>query len=512
MLWQRLHALGIQGRLLHAIKSMYDVGVDMAIKLTGGILDPIHASIGVKQGCPLSPTLFGLYIEDLETYVKSHHPAAGPFVDCAPNVHMSLLMYADDTAILANSASELQNLIECMDDWCVAHGMTISVKKTEVVVFNGEEDPLPGTWHLRGTPLTISKVFKYLGVWFHYLEGAAHGLQKAASRGKLAIACLHRKLADLDVGSNVCLTLHLYSSIALPALLYGCEIWGPGCMKVADPACSNNEAEVVHRNFIKFTLRVRRCTKAWIAYRESGMYPLQYTCLQRMLAFSNRVLALDDREYIKLAMQDCIADAQLGRNNWASQVNKLVKHVSGGTNPHTLHPANAHTDVDICLSSWRKHYHTCVWRGLAPEPRLAPSRNVTLCCYNAWFAINLPDDDTHWAPAHCITAQNIPYSHLMSLLKLRTNSHDLAIDRLRRARPSVPRANRLCTWCNIPTAVQDEHHCVLECPNLAQQRLQYQSALQHGSMHQIFTDPNNVGPLAAFVHHHIVNNTTGNGL
>jgi hypothetical protein len=490
--------------MLHAIKSIYDVGVDMSIKLEGGTLDPIRASIGVKQGCPLSPTLFGLYIEDLEGFVKSRHPHAGPAVDLAPDIHMSMLMYADDTAILANSASELQQLIDCVDDWCLAHGMTISISKTEVIVFNRDSMPIPGTWHLRGVPLTISKAFKYLGVWFHYLKGSAFGLHKAASRGKLAIACLHRKLKELDVGSNVSLTLHLYSSVALPALLYGCEVWGSECMKVADPAYSENVAETVHRNFIKFAVRVRRCTKAWIAYRETGTYPLQYACLQRMLAFTDRVLALGDGEYVKLAMQDSIADAQKGRANWASKVNKLVKHISAGASPHVLHSANACVDIDHCLSSWRKHYHTAIWRGLAPDPRTAPSMNVTLCCYHAYFAYDLPVDDAHWAPSPCITAHNIPYSHLMSLLRLRTNSHDLAIDRLRRTRPRVPRANRLCTWCNVHAAVQDERHCVMECPSLNQFRMQFTRIFQlHNSMHEIFTDPDIIGPLASFVHNHI---------
>jgi hypothetical protein len=33
---------------------------------TKGWLEEINCNIGVKQGCPMSPTLFGIYIDKLE--------------------------------------------------------------------------------------------------------------------------------------------------------------------------------------------------------------------------------------------------------------------------------------------------------------------------------------------------------------------------------------------------------------------------------------------------------------
>jgi hypothetical protein len=72
--------------------------------------------VGVKQGCPLLPTLFGLYIDGLQHHVASTCPHAGsPTLHSAPDVRLSLLIYADDTAILANSAEELQQLLTSVD-------------------------------------------------------------------------------------------------------------------------------------------------------------------------------------------------------------------------------------------------------------------------------------------------------------------------------------------------------------------------------------------------------------
>jgi hypothetical protein len=72
---------------------------------------------------------------------------------------------------------------------------------------------------VRGHRLPVSQVLKYLGVWFHCRKGAAHNVHKAAVREKFAIAYLHRKLSELYVGSNVNLTLKLYNSLVMTAML-----------------------------------------------------------------------------------------------------------------------------------------------------------------------------------------------------------------------------------------------------------------------------------------------------
>jgi hypothetical protein len=88
---------------------------------------------------------------------------------------MSLLIYADDTAVLAESEADLQQLLTCVEGWCTGHGMTISTIKSEVVVFNCKwRDAVQVSVHVQGTRLPVSKSFKYLGVWFHHSKGTAH--------------------------------------------------------------------------------------------------------------------------------------------------------------------------------------------------------------------------------------------------------------------------------------------------------------------------------------------------
>ena len=83
-----------------------------------------------------------------------------------------------------------------------------------------------------------------------------------------------------------------------------------------------------------------------------------------MLAFLDGVLALDDGEYAKMAMLDCIDDARsTGVNNWYNKLSKLLTHVNGGTMPVDALHADGTVDVDRCLGLWRKHQHNTVCGG-----------------------------------------------------------------------------------------------------------------------------------------------------
>jgi hypothetical protein len=130
---------------------------------------------------------------------------------------------------------------------------------------------------------------------------------------------------------------------------------------------------------------------------------------------------------------------------------------------------------------------------------------VWLLAYrNRYFAAVLPEDAGLWACAPCIAAANIPYHQLISLISLRTNSHNQNIERMRHARPRVPRAHRLYPWRRASGKVQDELHCILECPHVAHLRLQYPllfgAEAADPDMRALFTDETLSCALASFVH------------
>ena len=94
----------------------------------GTALGPeIASKCGVKQGDPLSPLLFGLFIDEFETWLKERLPGVG--VRLGTRV-LQMLLYADDMVLFVHDPASLQRQLNLLHEFCVAKGMEVNVTKT----------------------------------------------------------------------------------------------------------------------------------------------------------------------------------------------------------------------------------------------------------------------------------------------------------------------------------------------------------------------------------------------
>jgi hypothetical protein len=85
-----------------------------------GLSARFSCGIGVKQGCPLSPLLFGLYLDGLEKHLDAFD---GDSPLQLANIVVKLLLYADDLALMLETPQGLQKQIDVLlssvlnDNW-----------------------------------------------------------------------------------------------------------------------------------------------------------------------------------------------------------------------------------------------------------------------------------------------------------------------------------------------------------------------------------------------------------
>jgi hypothetical protein len=139
----------------------------------------------VKEGCPLSPLLFRLYLDGLEKHLDA---LDGDIPPQLADIVVKLLLYADDLALMLETPQGLQKQIDALSEFCVERQLVINVSKTKVVVFEKHRSAVP-KFTYRGTTIERVQSFRYLGLELHSTRGMAVSIAKLTALGRRH--CLH---------------------------------------------------------------------------------------------------------------------------------------------------------------------------------------------------------------------------------------------------------------------------------------------------------------------------------
>jgi hypothetical protein len=107
---------------------------------TEGLSARFSCGIGVKQGCPLSPLFFGVYLDGLEKHLDALDGDSPPQL---ADIVVKLLLYADDLALMSETPQGLQKQIDALSEFYVERQLVINVSKTKVVVFEKHHSAAP---------------------------------------------------------------------------------------------------------------------------------------------------------------------------------------------------------------------------------------------------------------------------------------------------------------------------------------------------------------------------------
>ena len=119
-MWKVLGSYGIRGKLFKGVQSFY-VNSRACVRVDGDKSDWFDVRVGLRQGCVMSPWMFNLYMDNVLKEMELNMGEIGVQMR-APNGRMWRiwrLLFADDTALVAESVEDLQRLkmgwAECAD-------------------------------------------------------------------------------------------------------------------------------------------------------------------------------------------------------------------------------------------------------------------------------------------------------------------------------------------------------------------------------------------------------------
>ena len=437
-LWYKLVKLGLRGKILNILKSMYS-SVKSRVKFDNKLGGEFCCNLGVRQGECLSPLLFSLYLNDIEeTFVNSG--LEGIDIDM---FKMFMLLYADDIVIFANSAEELQQSLDVLLNYCNRWKLTVNVSKTKVMVFRkGGMLPRNMAFFYNGERLEKVKEFKYLGMVFTTGGSFSEAQNTLAGQAQKAIFKLNKCLYKFTYISPKH-KLDLFDKLISPILNYSSEVWG---------FIQANSIERVHLQFCKKLLGVKKTTQNDFVYGELGRTSYITKRYFIILKYWFKIILAEENKYIKIVYNLILRDLERLPNkvNWAS----LVKHLLMSLGFYNVWLDQGVGNYDGFMNILKQRLTDNFVQNW--HSRLENSSRATFYRSIASF-------------------QYQPYLEIVNISKfcnaiskLRMSSHRLEIEAGRWVRVNrVPVNERKCVLCN---AMEDEYHFVLECQRYIETR------------------------------------------
>ena len=452
-LWTKLLGNHINGKVFRVIYNLYQTAKS-CVKVGNELSDFFPCNVGVRQGENLSPLLFSLFLNDFELHLSRSYPGLQRLSrklsetlsddDVEYFVRIFTLLYADDTVILAESATQLQKALDAAHDYCKHWGLSVNSTKTKIMIFSKGRIRNKPSLNFGGDELEVVNEYVYLGTTFSSNGSMKAAVEKQIAQANRALFKLRTIAASLNLSIDT--QCELYDRMILPILLYGCEVWGT---KMID------RIELFHRRFMKQLLKLPRSTANCMLYGELGRYSHEGTVVKRMISYWLRVKkgACSNLAHTMYLFQKAQLDSQPQQNpklNWLLNV-KSILDINGFSNilncneiskPWILKSLERRVK-DIFVQKWNAEMET-----------------NSLCTNYRMFK------NSHNREPYLT---ELPFKHSQKLLKFRCGIHKLPITQERQEHKAQGPSLQICPLCGAQSPC-DESHYVLHCRGIAEKR------------------------------------------
>ena len=211
-----LQHYNIPRKLTALIQSLYSQAVS-AVRIGTDISDWFHQTVGVRQGCVLSPDLFNLFLEHvLGEALEAYHGGA-----LMNGRRVSNLRFADDIDLMGETVNEAQEILESVHRSSQRHGLEINKDKTKVMLVAKEDRKV--TINIDNQQLEQVSHFKYLGTEVTQQNSSSTDIRCRTAQALAAASNL--RVIWRNTGISLKTKLRLLDCLVIPIALYGCETW-----------------------------------------------------------------------------------------------------------------------------------------------------------------------------------------------------------------------------------------------------------------------------------------------
>ena len=224
-----------------------------------------HDTVGPEQAGFKSDQLVHDPTEDLVSYLKLY-----------------ILMYADDTVLLAESPEDLQKYLDTLNEYCNNFDLKINTSKTKIFIFSrGKLKNIP-SFKFADMKLDVVNDYNYLGVTFNFNAKFNVAKQSLYQKGCRAMFALLKRIKSLSPPPDIAFKLFV---------LYGAEVWG------------SENCDIVNKvklGFCKYILHAHKSTCSNMVYGELGETPLHIDIKCKMILYWARLINSKENKLSKL--------------------------------------------------------------------------------------------------------------------------------------------------------------------------------------------------------------------
>ena len=215
-LWKAMQFFNYPAKYIRLLQALYDKS-ESAVRVNGELTDWFRTTVGVRQGCVLSPQLFNILLEVVMLYA-THDSSIGVLIN---GLLINNLRFADDIVLIAESENDLQTLVNAAQQVSSSFGLKINIAKTEVQVISKRSQEI--NININGKPLQQVDKFVYLGGTISQSGSCSDDVQHRIGKALRAIQQLNKIWSSKDI--SIPTKMELYKVLVLSILMYGAETW-----------------------------------------------------------------------------------------------------------------------------------------------------------------------------------------------------------------------------------------------------------------------------------------------